>query len=92
MEMSSAERQERYREKQRRLKIARKLNTWLNKDAFDALGEMAKREKMSKRVVLQHLLLRYWNDMVFSADLKAHQEKPVTLKGKKGAFNHKNLD
>jgi hypothetical protein len=86
MDQTSAERQTRYREKQRREKVDRQLYTWIDADAFNALSAVAKKNGMTKKVVLERLILKYWDDMVFAAELASHIKKPTSLKGKKGVY------
>ena len=73
MAKTNAERQKAYRQRNRKSLDHRRLNTWLDKEAHFALARLARRYGVTKKEVLEKLILR--DDRKFLKQIGTDEEK-----------------
>ena len=85
IDLSNAERQANYRERQKFGNQNRRLNAWVNKDAFTVLGSLSSKHGATKRQVLEALLTTFEDDLFLNeklADLGKKAEKVAKKRGR----------
>ena len=76
MELTNAQRQANYRERQKFGKQNRRLNAWVDSEAMAALEELAKGHQATQRQVLEALLTTFKDDLFLNEKLAQINKKP----------------
>jgi hypothetical protein len=76
MELTNAQRQANYREKQKFGKQNRRLNAWVNAAAMSALEKLAKGHGATQREVLEALLITFKDDLFLNEKLAQIGKRP----------------
>lgn len=76
MELTNAERQAKYREKQKHGQQNRRLNAWVEAKAMKSLEKLAKAHGATQRQVLEALLSTFKDDLFLNEKLAAIGMKP----------------
>lgn len=76
MELTNAQRQAKYRERQNFGKQNRRLNAWVNATAMVALENLASAHGATQRQVLEALLTTFKDDLFLNEKLAEIGEKP----------------
>lgn len=81
--LDGATKQHLYRERQKASKRARRLNAWLDVRSLVVLDHLSKAHNLTKKEVLEALLIYFENDLLFSEKLAQMGRKPKQLRGVK---------
>jgi hypothetical protein len=76
MELTNAERQAKYREKQKHGQQNRRLNAWVDTKAMNSLEKLAKAHGATQRQVLEALLSTFKDDLFLNEKLAEIGKKP----------------
>lgn len=83
MELTNAERQAKYRERQKYGGQNRRLNTWIDVKAMKSLEKLSKAHGATQRQVLEALLATFMDDLFLNEKLAKISKKPHKVGKKK---------
>ena len=85
MELANAERQAKYRERQKFAQKNRRLNAWIDAKAMKVLAKLAKAHGATQRQVLEALLLTFKDDLFLNEKLASigQNTQKIAKKAKK---------